>query len=425
MDLSNADELTPHVLSRQLTNVRSLLLLACLLSHSLVLAQRSGDTPLEPRVVWTFSARSAIISSPVTDDGLVFFGSEDSTWYALESANGKVKWKLRTNAPIRSTAVISGDRIFLAGGNGVLVCANKTTGAVIWRIIYDQTAVFMGERSYDFADYYHSSPVVDDGIIYLGTGNSVLGAYRADTGSLIWRYTAGDIIHCRPVIAGDKVIIGSFDGYVHAVNKNTGNPAWKFKTIGHQFFPRGEVQGVIATDGQRVFAGARDYNFYAIDVNSGTAVWNRKFDNGWAMSASVSDTVVYIGTSDDRIMVAVDGRSGREYWRTDVKFNIFGGAAIERDQIVVGTIWGKAYALERTSGKLKWSFETQGFRAHHLSYFDDQDRFRPDVGKILPTPYAWISAERRMGGIFSTPLFSNGIIILTTTEGKVYGLKPY
>ena len=58
---------------------------------------------------------------------------------------------------------------------------------------------------------------------------------------------------------------------------------------------------MLATDGHRVFVGARDYNFYAIDVASGTASWNMKFSNGWAMPATVADTVVYIDSSDDRV----------------------------------------------------------------------------------------------------------------------------
>ncbi|MEJ1239990.1 PQQ-binding-like beta-propeller repeat protein [Chryseolinea sp. T2] len=389
-------------------------------------AQRSGNASPAPKqlpVIWTFSAGGAITSSPLADNGIVYFGAEDSTWYALETVTGKIKWKLRTNAAIRSTAAISGDQIFLAGGNGVLASVNKTNGEVKWRIVFDQTALFMGERTYDFADYYHSSPVVENGVIYLATGNSVLGAYREDTGAMIWRYRAGDIVHSRPVIVRDKVIFGSFDGYVHAVNKNNGSLAWRFKTVGHQYFPKGEVQGGIATDGQRVFVGARDYNFYSIDANSGTALWNRKFDNGWAMSVTVADTVVYIGTSDDRLVVAADTRSGREYWHTDVKFNVFGNAAETSDQVIIGTIWGKAYGLDRNSGVVRWIFETQGFKANHLKYFTQKDSFRPDIGSILKTPYKWIAAERLMGGIFSTPAASGDIIILTSAEGKVYALK--
>jgi outer membrane protein assembly factor BamB len=390
------------------------------------MAQRQGNTPAiarTPSVAWTFSVPTPIVSSPVIADGLVFFGAEDSTWYALELATGKLKWKLPTRAPIRATPLVYQGQIFLAGGNGVLASADERTGAVSWRIVFDQTAQFMGERSYDFADYYHSSPAMDNGILYLASGNGVIGAYRSTTGELLWRYQFNDIIHGTPLIVGDKVVVGCFDGSVYALNKANGLPAWKFKTAGHRYFPKGEVQGVLSTDGRRIFVGSRDYNFYAIDANSGQAAWTHVYPNGWAMSSVVSDTVVFIGTSDDRVVVAADTRSGHEYWRTDVKFNIFGAGAAASGDVIFGTIWGKAYALDRNTGKITWTFATEGYRSHHLTYFDDKDTFRQDIGSILRSPYSWINAEHRMGGIFSTPAVSKDLIVLTTTDGRVYALK--
>lgn len=389
-------------------------------------AQRPGNTSSfekRPTLVWSFATKAPILSTPVIDEDRVYFGSEDSTWYALELGTGKVKWKLRTNAPIRSTPLVHGNRIYLSGGNGVLTCAEKVSGAVVWRIVFDQTALFMGERSYDFADYYHSSPIIDDDVLYLATANGVIGAYELASGNQLWRYATGNIIHGKPVVAGSKIIVGCFDGNLYALSKTTGQLIWKFKTIGHQYFPTGEVQGSLASDGRRIFFGARDYNFYAIDIASGVAAWNLKFPQGWAMSATVADTVVYIGTSDDRVMVAADARSGREYWRTDVKFNTFGSAAITPKNIVFGTIWGKLYALDRNSGAIRWTFQTQGYDKHHLKYFDQQDRFRQDIGSILRSPFAWIDAEHKMGGIFSAPAISSNMIVVTTTEGIVYGLK--
>lgn len=388
--------------------------------------QRSSKAPAldqKPSLLWSFSCKAPIVSSPVIDEGIVYFGSEDSTWYALDLASGAVKWKLKTHAAIRSTPVIYRDRVFLTGGNGVLACADKKTGAISWRIVFDQTAQFMGERSYDFADYFYSTPLIDNDIVYLATGNGAMNAFQSSTGTLIWRYQADDIIHGQPVIAADKIIFGCFDGNIYALNKVTGQRSWKFKTIGHQYFPKGEVQGLLATDGQRVFAGARDYNFYALDAASGTSLWNIRFPNGWAISATVADTVVYIGTSDDRVMLAADARSGSELWRTDVRFNIFGGVAVTAGEIYFGTIWGKVYSLERQSGKIRWSFETAGYRENHLKYFDAGDRFRADIGSILRSQFAWIEAEHKMGGIFSTPSVSGNMIVITTTEGRVYGLK--
>jgi outer membrane protein assembly factor BamB len=388
--------------------------------------QRNVNTPdfdKKPTLAWSFSCAAPIVSSPVIDAGVVYFGAEDSTWYALELTSGKLKWKIKTHAAIRSTPVVYHDRVYLMGGNGVLACADKASGKIVWRIVFDQTALFMGERSYDFADYYHSTPLIDNDILYLASGSGAMNAFQASTGAAVWRYQAGDIVHGQPVIAAGRIVFGCFDGNLYALDKASGQLSWKFKTIGHQYFPKGEVQGLLSTDGQRVFAGARDYNFYALDAVSGTAIWNIRFINGWAMSATVADTVVYIGTSDDRVMIAADTRSGRELWKTDVRFNIFGGVVLSPGNLYFGTIWGRAYALERQTGKVRWSFETPGYLENHMKYFDASDQFRPDIGSILQTPFKWIEAEHRMGGMFSTPAMSGNMMVITTAEGKVYGLK--
>src|SRR4051794_822880 len=57
--------------------------------------QRNVNTPdfdKKPTLAWSFSCAAPIVSSPVIDAGVVYFGAEDSTWYALELTSGKLKW---------------------------------------------------------------------------------------------------------------------------------------------------------------------------------------------------------------------------------------------------------------------------------------------------------------------------------------------
>jgi outer membrane protein assembly factor BamB len=383
----------------------------------------SEDFASQPRTVWKFKVGAPIISSPVVSDGIAYFGALDSTVYAIDVKSGSLKWKLKTNGEIRSTVTVAGDRLYLAGGNGVLSCIDKLAGKPIWRVLFDNTALFIGERRYDFADYYHSSPLVVDDVIYLGTGSKRIQAFSTAKGELIWSYNTSDIVHNTAVTAGDFLYAGSFDGYMYALNRHTGAIAWKFKTVGHQYFPSGEVQGSPAVGLGTVFFGSRDYNLYAVDARNGFARWNRKFDGGWALSNTLRDSVLYVGTSDDRILLALDALTGREKWRTDVKFNIFGNCAFTRSLVYVGTLWGKLHAVDRKTGEIKWSFATDGYIANHLKYFKADDSYRDDIGTVLKSPAHFIAAEYNMGGIFSTPAIGGDMIVLTTSEGIVYGLK--
>lgn len=397
--------------------------LLCFSLASFCQTKTAQDFETAPSVAWRFKTRQPIFSSPVVSEGIVYFGGLDSTVYALNLNNGQLAWKLKTNGEIRSTLLVHNNYVYLLGGNGVLSCIDKKTGKPAWRSVFDNTALFLGERRYDWADYYHTSPVVHHDIVYFGSANGKFNAVKAATGEVIWSFNAGDVIHSTPAIANDKIYFGCFDGYVYALGIHSGNLVWKFKSVGHQYFPRGEMQGTPAAGAGSVFIGSRDYNFYALNADAGYANWNRKFQAGWALSATVKDTVVYVGTSDDRVLLALDTRDGREHWRTNVKFNIFGGCTFSSKMVYVGSIWGKLFGIDAATGTIKWTFATDGHAANKNNYFKTDDSFRDDIGVILKSPPQWIGAEYKMGGIFSTPAIEGDWMVITTTEGTVYGLK--
>lgn len=384
---------------------------------------RERDFEKLPNVHWKFRTTAPVFSSPVIRDGVVYAGGLDSTLYALDLLTGVQKWKLKTNGSIRSTVCVQDNRIFLMGGNGILTCIDKASAKPVWRVVLDPTALFLSERKYDFADYYHSSPVIDENILYVGLGNGRMNALKAENGEIIWSFKAGDMIHNSPVFFQGNVYFGCFDGNVYALDKKTGVLVWKFKSIGNQYFPTGEMQGSPAMGYGAIFIGSRDYNFYALNAQGGYANWNLKFPRGWGLSATVQDSVLYIGTSDDRIVMAVDARNGQELWRTNVKFNVFGGCAFTSGMLYVPTIWGKVFGLEKRTGQIKWEFATEGHTANKAKYYNEDDTFRRDIVSILPSAPDWIHAEYRMGGVFSTPAISGDYMVITSTEGTIYCLK--
>ena len=107
------------------------------------------------KLKWVFEIKSPIFSSPVVSEDLVYFGGLDSIFYAIEVSSGHEKWRFRTKGEIRSAPLIDGTRVFLNGGDGSLYMLNKKSGELIWK--FDAEC----ERKYDFADYFHSTPVIN------------------------------------------------------------------------------------------------------------------------------------------------------------------------------------------------------------------------------------------------------------------------
>ncbi|WP_128547346.1 outer membrane protein assembly factor BamB family protein [Larkinella soli] len=374
----------------------------------------------EPALQWKFQTGGPVVASPVVRNQVAYVGSLDSTFYAIDLDTGRPVWTRKIGGSIRSTACLHNDLIFFVGGNAVLYALEAGSGRVRWR--FQTLGGILGERKYDFADYYHSSPLLYRNLVCFGSGDGRVYAVDADTGKLVWSYPTGDIVHTSPVVQDDRLFIGSSDGNLYALNAQTGTLLWKFKSVGHRYFPKGEMQGSPVAANGLVYIGSRDYNLYAVDAQAGYGHWNKAFPLGWATALSVRDTVLYVGTSDDRLLVALDGRTGREYWRTDTKFNIFGGSAFSPTTLFVGTLMGKLLALDRKTGTIRWTFTTDGYKRNRSRYFRDDDSFRPDIQTIIRVPEDFLQLYNQVGAVFSAPTLAGNRLLFSSMDGAVYCL---
>lgn len=391
---------------------------ALLLLPGLVIAESAQTgAPSVPELVWKQKFGAPINSSPVVDGELLYFGGFDSSFYSLQLSDGTVLWRYKTGGEIRSTPAIFDTAVIFSSGDGSVYCLAKRSGALCWKF------ATKGERKQDFADYYQSSPVISGENLYFGSGDGNIYAIKITDGSLVWQFTTGGVVHATPVIAGNKLFVGSFDGYFYALSVTTGEFLWKFKSVGQQWFPRGDFQGSPTAGSGVVVVGSRDYNLYALDAEKGHCRWNKRFARGWALANGIVDSVLYTGTSDDRLLIATELASGRELWRTNLHFNIFGGLAIDGGTGFVGTLLGKLYAVDLQTGAELWSFATDGYNVNHLKYFKPDDSFRDDIFEIVKSDEAFIDVEHEIGAIFSTPTVTTDRIIVTSTDGTVYCLR--
>lgn len=384
---------------------------------SLSTSDAISDFSKLPVTRWVFKIASPIYSSPVVSEGLIYCGGLDSLLYAIDLNTGTEAWKFRTKGEIRSNVCIGGDRLYLNGGDGMLYALNKRTGMLLWSF------KTRGERQYDFADYFHSTPVLLGGVLYFGSGDSSVYAVDLESQKPVWSFKTGGIVHTTPAIDNGRIFFGSFDGNVYALNLSDGSQAWKFKTVGHRYFPAGEAQGSPAVFNNLVFIGARDYNVYALDQIGGFCHWNKAFTRGWGLSTNIHDTVLYIGSSDERVLIAADPTTGTESWKVNMEFLVFGNNAYSTSMMYLGTTIGKLHGISLRSGEKVWSFETDSYKKNRYKYFKKDDSYRDDIYSIIKSNEHFLEVEVELGGIFSTPYISNHEIILSSTNGTVYCLQ--
>src|SRR5262245_27871529 len=138
------------------------------------------------------------------------------------------------------------------------------------------------------------SPVIADGIIYVGSADKHLYAIDLKTGALKWK-TPGDgplfsygmvvfdqtlnklrprnlmgIITSSPGVKGDRIYTGNADGKFFCLNRDTGNVIWTFDTDG-------QITAAPNFDGDNVLIASQDSVLYCLDKD-GKKVWDFRIE---------------------------------------------------------------------------------------------------------------------------------------------------
>jgi putative pyrroloquinoline-quinone binding quinoprotein len=76
-----------------------------------------------------------------------------------------------------------------------------------------------------------SSPAVANGIVYIGSENGNVYAFRAATGAAaLWTFSTGGAVFSSPAVANGVVYIGAGDGNLYALDAGTGSMLWRAAT---------------------------------------------------------------------------------------------------------------------------------------------------------------------------------------------------
>ncbi len=276
---------------------------------------------------WSYKIGDQIRSSPaIGSDGTIYVGSADGNLYSIYP-NGTEKWKFETGDRIRSSPTIGDeDTIYLGSGDGNLYAINPNGGEK-WKFETDRKIV--------------SSPAIgEDGTIYFGSRDQNMYAVYPN-GTKRWSYDADGEIDSSPAIGpGGKIYVGTYGGSLYAF-KSHGNKSWKFE-IGDQI----RSSPAIAEDGE-IYIGSNNNNIYAIDSN-GTEKWS--FETGDQIRSSPvigSNGTIYAGSWDHNLYAIYP--NGTEKWSFQTGNRIRSSPAVGIDRtLYLGSNDDNLYAITET-----------------------------------------------------------------------------
>src|SRR3712207_4526706 len=68
----------------------------------------AGPAPREfHRLKWKFPTGHRVVASPVMNDGVIYFGSDDGNIYAVDAESGRQLWRTATRGPVPCTPAVA------------------------------------------------------------------------------------------------------------------------------------------------------------------------------------------------------------------------------------------------------------------------------------------------------------------------------
>jgi outer membrane protein assembly factor BamB len=134
-----------------------------------------------------------------------------------------------------------------------------------------------------------TSPVVVDGVVFVGSNDRNLYALDASTGAILWSAPTGEGISRSPAVANGRVYVGSDDSRVYAFPTSCSTPCaplWATPTNGRISSAPAVANGVVYVGAGRGAEG----DLWALDAATGAVKWTAPLSsspNGVAVSGNV------------------------------------------------------------------------------------------------------------------------------------------
>lgn len=172
-------------------------------------------------LLWTYTTEANVIGAAAVANGVVYFGSYDGNLYAVTAATGTLLWQYATGTAGTSSPAVANGVVYFDSEN--LCCQSKhsqaqtgvyaldaVTGALLWQ--------------YATSDWFFSSPVVANGVVYAASTSSNSNFYAIDaaTGAVLWTHSTGGDLSSSPAVVNGMVLVAGGDGQV-----------WAFHLPGH------------------------------------------------------------------------------------------------------------------------------------------------------------------------------------------------
>ena len=285
------------------------------------------------------------MAAATTESWIMYQHSPDHNAVLTKPTNVDT-WQFDAGARINGGFAVVGNTLLLDTFNNELVALDVRSGKVLWRSKSDNVLM--------------STPVVANGLIYVGSGDNGRLAGGSGPSTYASTYSSAHAAQVNPTWGrpeGDAML---------AYDLTTGKQRWIYRTVGEDM-PSPAIVGDTL-----IFANG-DLHMYGLNTQTGEQRWMREVDGLATMaSATVASGLTYLSICNDAPYrcqtLAVDAPTGRVAWHAPFGNSdsspAFGDGRIyvsgivnEADQ-ARHTGYGVVAALDAKTGQTRWTYRT-------------------------------------------------------------------
>lgn len=370
---------------------RSLILLVALVGVAACDKDKDPDPPAElTDIVATYrvdqlwsvglsgdSENLRLALRPVVADGIVYAAAHDGEVVALNAANGRSQWSVKTKLPLAAGPEVGAGLVILGSSDGDVIALDAQTGQQRWRKAINSEVL--------------ARPAIANDLVIIRTVDGHVEGLSLTDGATRWavdeqvpRLTLRGT--ASPVVAGDRVIAGFDNGRVLAIDVRNGDVLWD--TIVNAPHGRTELERLSDIDspvhvsGDDIFVVGFQGRMAMLALDSGQIWWAR--DASSYRGFSMDDQNIYL-TNADGVVVAMKRNDGSVVWEQNkLRRRGLTAPVMDGDVLMVGDFEGYVHWLDKATGEIVARHKTDGERITNAATVDDGRTFiQTDSGKLI------------------------------------------
>lgn len=318
------------------------------------------------------------------------------------SSDVKELWSFECEDEIRGTPIVHNGVVYVGCYDNNLYALDAKSGEFLWK--YATEGGITGQ------------PAVYDDMVFIGSEDQRMHAVSTTRGKLIWMYYTEGAVRSSPTISDGHLFFGSDDRRLHVVNMMNGRRAWREETSG-------PIWSTPLALNERIYFGCESGDFYCYDFR-GELKWRKRLKRAATSSPTHNDGIIYVG-SRDWTLYALEADNGYQIWRFRMGGPTISSPAYADGMLFFGCGDNNIYAINARNKNEKWRYETEHqVTSSPIIHEDSLYCGSVDGGlyclEIRSGRFRW--RFQTDGPITGSAVIDENILYVGSTDHKVYAL---